>query len=64
MLNAHKADVPVEVRNQFGRGPFLSVREPASNFIPPDDGAPGPDAAAPAAVACEDAKGGAAWPRR
>ena len=46
MVNAHMADASVEVRNKFGRGPFLLVCEHASNFIPPQYGALGLDSAA------------------
>lgn len=46
MVNARKADAPVEVRNESGDGPFLLVCEHASNFIPPEYDALGLDAAA------------------
>lgn len=46
MAIAGKADAPVEVRNETGGGPFLLVCEHASNFIPPDYGTLGLDAAA------------------
>lgn len=46
MVNARKADAPVEVRNESGDGPFLLVCEHASNVIPAEYDALGLDAAA------------------
>jgi predicted N-formylglutamate amidohydrolase len=46
MVNAHEATAPVEVRNAYGKGPFLLVCEHASNFIPPRYAALGLDSAA------------------